>query len=231
MQNAKARQHGTLAVRFLVVLIALLLVVLAISKWMAREHNAAVQMAIKAEQDAAAPDRPLLSASGLPEHKANPAASGYGLSYAVPADRSKIPPDIAYVSCHGEPRLMDQPYRNSCNPYKGDTSCRVVLPVLCIQPGSARPLQEAEGHHYNGWTGGTLASTRPVMGAVLTSVQAASARCEAELGRGWRMAEFHDGPGGWEMQGQLKPGATLDGRTRYWVHINDQPGNCWNHTP
>ena len=82
---------------------------------------------------------------------------------------------------------------------------------------------------YPGWTGGTLGATQPVMGAVLESAALASARCEKELGTGWRMAAFHDGPGGqgsWGLQGLR--GAGLTGPTRYWVHIGDQKGNCWD---
>ena len=39
------------------------------------------------------------------------------------------------------------------------------------------------------------------------------------------MAEFHDGNGGWTFTG--KRGA-INEQLRHWVHINDQPGNCWD---
>ncbi len=81
---------------------------------------------------------------------------------------------------------------------------------------------------YKGWSHGQPAATQPVPGALLKSESDASARFEAELGAGWRMAEFHDG-GGWGLQGEGRSG--LRPGTRYWVHINDQRGNCWNSAP
>jgi hypothetical protein len=77
------------------------------------------------------------------------------------------------------------------------------------------------------WAGGALGATQPVMGAVIESEAAGSARCEQELGAGWRMAGLHaGGSGAWALQGQRGPGLT--GHTRYWVHAADQKGNCWD---
>ena len=45
------------------------------------------------------------------------------------------------------------------------------------------------------------------------------------------MAEFHDGGGGWGLQGQRGMGLGQPGLTRYWVAINDQRGNCWDSAP
>jgi hypothetical protein len=133
---------------------------------------------------------------------------------------------VVHLSCHAEPAQFDQPHEKSCNPYRGDTSCRTVLPVLCVGgPTAARP-PGVEDDFYRGWTGATLAATQPVKGVTLDSVAAASARCEKEFGPGWRMAEFHDGRGGWGIQGLV--GSGLAAHTRYWVHINDQRGNCWD---
>ena len=86
-----------------------------------------------------------------------------------------------------------------------------MLPVACFQPGS-----------------GSVGATQPTMGALLKSADAGTQRCAAELGAGWRMAELHDGPGS-AITGAR--GAGLAGSTRYWVHINDQPGNCWDSPP
>jgi len=153
---------------------------------------------------------------------------GRGLSFAL-ADPSTVPARVAHLSCHGEPTPIDHPHRGSCNPYEGDTSCRTVLPIACYRPSGAAAPPNLEQDFYKGWTNGELGATKPIMGAIIKSEAAASARCEAELGTGWRMAEFHDGNGGWGLQGGR--GRGLRGGTRYWVRINDQPGNCWNSPP
>lgn len=167
------------------------------------------------------------AASGTRADGATPAPRplGHGLTFVLVSD-GKAPPDVARLNCHGEPAPLDQPHQGSCNPYQGDTSCRTVLPVLCIRPTGTPLPSGLEAGSYPRWTGGTLGATQPVMGAVLESEAMASARCEKELGTGWRMAGFHDGPGGWGSDGLR--GAGLTGYTRYWVHINDQKGNCWD---
>lgn len=233
------RQRGAVLVVRSVAGVAVLVLLLAVPLWMKRERDARTQAAVTAEQRAASsggaapapPTAPAPTPAGALAQGAAPRPISYGLSFAVAADDPKLPANVARLGCHGEPGVVDQPHKNSCNPYKGDTSCRVVLPILCLQPGTAAKPPGVQDGYYDGWTGGLLASTQPVMGAVLTSVQAASARCERELGPGWRMAEFHDGQGGWGLQGLRAAGAALGGNTRYWVHINDQPGNCWNNMP
>lgn len=161
---------------------------------------------------------------------AAPSGQRHGLTFAQPREGT-LPADVAHLSCHGEPRVLDQPHQDSCNPYKGDMSCRTVLPVLCVRESGAAVPQGVDSGFYKGWVQGALGATEPVMGAILTSRAMASARCEAELGAGWRMAEFHDGGGGWGLQGQRGMGLGQPGLTRYWVVINDQRGNCWDSTP
>jgi hypothetical protein len=139
-----------------------------------------------------------------------PRGIGFGLTFALSPANDKTPSGLVSLSCHGEPKQLDQPHRDSCNPYKGDTSCRMALPVLCLKTD-----------------GGVLAATQPVMGAILESEAIASARCVKELGEGWRMAEFHDGVG-WAILGQS--GSGFSRNTRYWIRINDQRGNCWDST-
>ena len=153
---------------------------------------------------------------------------GRGLSFAL-ADVSTVPARVAHLACHGEPAPIDRPHRGSCNPYEGDTSCRIILPIACYRSTGAVAPPNLEQDFYKGWTHGQLAATQPVLGALLKSEPDASARCEAEFGAGWRMAEFHDGGGGWGLQGERRSG--LHAGTRYWVHINDQRGNCWNSAP
>ncbi len=145
----------------------------------------------------------------------------------------------------------------SGNPYVGDTSCSLKRPVLCVNvDGSPRPnyaIPPASGtpEFYSGWLEGHIATTKPVKGTTLTSAAAGDQQCVASFGAGWRMAEWHDGKyvlgmdatnygntinslSPWISGGQAHGGHTFfafgDVRsdTRYWVHINDQPGNCWN---
>ena len=152
----------------------------------------------------------------------------WGLSFAMAADSPSTPTPV-HLSCHGEPAAVDHPHRGSCNPYSGDTSCRASLPIACMKPTGASAPDKLQQDFYSGWVKGDLGATRPVAGTTLKSADAASAVCRAELGAGWRMAEFHDGGGGWGLQGER--GAGLRAGTRYWVHINDQRGNCWDAAP
>ncbi len=152
----------------------------------------------------------------------------YGLTFAL-VDDPKLATETAYLSCHGEPQPVDRPYKESCNPLQGDTSCRTVLPVLCVKVTGLEAPANAPAGLYQGWMGGVLGATQPVMGAVLESEAWASAQCEKELGAGWRMAEFVDGPQGWGLQGQR--GIGLGGNQRYWVHATAKPANCWNSAP
>jgi len=182
------------------------------------------------------PCAPNQRAQTLQEKPATPAArsatrsrSGpHGLSFAfarAPATDNRL----VHLSCHGEPSSLDRPHGDSCNPYRGDTSCQASLPVACFKATDARPPENLKQDFYSGWVKGQLGATRAVAGSTLTSEQAASALCQAELGAGWRMAEFHDGGGGWGLQGERSAG--LRPGTRYWVRINDQRGNCWDSAP
>ena len=152
----------------------------------------------------------------------------HGLSFALVTEAALSTP-VAHLSCHGEPSRLDRPHSNSCNPYRGDTSCRAALPVACFKSTGAKAPEQLQQDFYKGWVNGQLGATRAVAGATLVSEQAASELCRFELGPGWRMAEFHDGGGGWGLQGER--GAGIKPGTRYWVRINDQAGNCWDSAP
>jgi hypothetical protein len=155
------------------------------------------------------------------------------------------------VSCHGLPR----PEGGDCDAYMGDTPCGTQLPVLCLKrDGAPRPNYAVVGRHqampreyYQGWAGGKVALTHPVPGFELGSRAAADALCAAELGEGYRMAEFHDGRyvegmshkayhgKTWPPEAELHSGGwafhaygSVAGRTRFWVRISDQPANCWD---
>ena len=175
------------------------------------------------------------SAGGITSfaHPGAPAVSalkpiGFGLTFAV-VNNPSLATDTVSLSCQGEPAQVDRPFKDACNPYEGDTSCRTVLPILCANAGELDAPAGADPSHYQGWVHGSLGATEPVMEAVLESAAAASAVCEKELGPGWRMAEFVEGSGGWGMQGQR--GLGLTGNNRYWVHAQGKNANCWNSSP
>lgn len=110
------------------------------------------------------------------------------------------------------------------NPYNGDTPATAALPVLCLNVDNSPVPAGITPDFYNGWARGSLALTPPVLGSQLTSPGVANALCAANFGPAWRMAEFHDGGGGWSYWGF----GTLPAGTRFWTAINDQPANPWN---
>ena len=102
---------------------------------------------------------------------------------------------------------------------------------------------------YSGWGEGHLKLTYPVRGCYIDSKQHADNICEKQFGCGYKMASHHDGrwmkdmdiskhhyisatfpwsgpfySGGWNFwaHGQLRT------KTRFWIYINNQNGNCWN---
>ncbi len=113
------------------------------------------------------------------------------------------------------------------NPYQGDTSCEEELPILCIKKtGAPQPhIPNVRWTYYNGWCSGQLAVTPPVKGIRLTSLAETNRIVRSYLGPGWRIAEHHDGGGGWSIWGI----GNLPEKNRFWVHINDQRGNPWNY--
>lgn len=110
-----------------------------------------------------------------------------------------------------------------CNPYTGDTACTYARPVLCIKNDTS-PNPGIAVSFYNGWASGHIGLTSPVVGTTLASLATADALCVAQFGAGYRMAEHHDGGGGWNWNAY----ANISSASRFWTYINDQPGNCWN---
>jgi xanthomonalisin len=128
------------------------------------------------------------------------------------------------------------------NPYTGDTGASTQLPILCINknnpanPGTGvlgAPVQTPGGAWRRTWSSATIALTAPVTGYTLISRAVADARCAAEIGPGYRMAEFHDGDpalwSGWDFWADTRlVGRPPRGAARFWVAINDQQANPWN---
>jgi len=128
------------------------------------------------------------------------------------------------VSCHGLPASGLKP---SCNAYTGDTSCAERRPVLCINKDKllAQPSGIGDGK-YNMWSGGEVRLTDSIEGYQLNSLESANSLCSEYFGQGWRMAEHHDG-WGWGFWAK----GNISSEQRFWVHIHDQPANCWDSGP
>ena len=149
-----------------------------------------------------------------------------GLTWGV-VEASDLPSGTVNVGCNGGPQLGDPRWAHDghCNPYRGDTACSASLPLLCYKSdGSPPPPGVARTGYRVGWGAGSVATTVPVRGSALSSRRAADEYCGSALGNGWRMAEFHDGSGGWGFTANGR----VDVQSRFWVWINDQPGNCWD---
>ena len=170
-----------------------------------------------------------------------------GLTWGRASHDGELGIDI--VSCHGLPRVDGA--SASCNPYEGDTSCSSALPVLCLKPENLprpRYAVPAGGEYYAGWLGGHIGLTPPVRGDQLANRKAGDRLCEANLGPGYRMAEHHDGRvvqgmgldryygKTWPSPDSALPGGgwawyaygDIPADSRFWVHIDDQRGNCWD---
>lgn len=112
------------------------------------------------------------------------------------------------------------------NAYLGDTFVDSELPVLCLNKDGRAAPSGFTFDFYHGWASGDVKLTAPLPGSVLVSVAAADAACARSFGKTYRMAEFHDGGGGWNWWAQGVLGTT----SRFWVAITDQPANPWNST-
>ncbi len=147
----------------------------------------------------------------------------YGLTFSMAPVEDNDSKDVARLTCEivGD-QTLERPYRDACNPVVGDTSCRMVLPVLCILPGP-----------------GDLAASQAVMGAQLDSEMQGNVMCAREFGMSWRMASFSDGRNfidtpqydhvargdRWRLSGKMGPG--LGGYGRFWVKSTESAANCW----
>ena len=132
---------------------------------------------------------------------------------------------VDHVGCNNGGSIEIGP---SCNAYNGDTLCKTELPLLCIKKGQAdRPGYTAYNptlnEFYDGWTGGHISITKSVRGDSLTTKERADFFCSFSFGSGWRLAEFHDGNGGWGFAAF----GNLPFNQSFWVGINNQPANCW----
>ncbi|HTQ79285.1 MAG TPA: flagellar hook-length control protein [Thermoanaerobaculia bacterium] len=148
----------------------------------------------------------LLFVSTLPAS----ASGGFGMTWAKAAHDASNGTD--HVAC------------SSCNPYTGDTACSNSLPVLCFKSDGSPVPAGITPDFYNGWKGGHIATTLPILGSSLTSLAVANQICVNYFGAGYQIAEFHHSLGGWSWwtYGDVR------NDVRFWTYISDQPGNCWN---
>lgn len=203
------RQRGEIKLPRLFTVIAIFIAILAVPLYFLKGRAKARDGAAAAERAQVQPSPTAKTAEPEPAKGNNP--DRFGLSFGWMPDPG---PDQVHASCHGEPRGLAQPHRDSCNPYAGDTSCRAELALLCARPAA-------------GGTPLALATASPVAGFLLSSLDDANARCAKDLGGGWRLATFHDA-GGWELPGHRLPGSAVDQRQRVWLTIGDQRANCWD---
>ncbi|SHF28113.1 hypothetical protein [Streptoalloteichus hindustanus] len=109
------------------------------------------------------------------------------------------------------------------DPYRGDTPCDTELPVLCLEKQNLPVPPGITPDFHAGWSGGTVQITRPVSGWSLTSRGSADALCARQFGAGYRMAEFHDGGGGWSWW-------AAGNINRFWSSVHNQRSNPWDTT-
>lgn len=172
--------------------------------------------------------------AGSPQVHLEPVAK-MGMTWGVSQPPASGEGDVVFVSCHGKPRTEN----GSCNAYEGDTQCSVKQPVLCLSvDGRPNPngrstdssRSSMPDDFYSGWAKGRVALTNAVRGDRFASRDEADAFCASTFGKGWRMAEHHDGitrtgsSGGWGF----KAHGRIADNSRFWVAINDQPANCWD---
>ncbi|MGR3933355.1 hypothetical protein [Streptomyces sp. BRA346] len=148
------------------------------------------------------------------------------------ADSSAIPSGMTWTVLDKGNGTVRVGADAATDPYNGDTAATATLPLLCLRVNGSGVPSGITPDFYAGWARGTVAATPPVLGKTLTSRATADALCAQYYGADWRMAEFHDGryganleaSGGWSFWAY---GYVPDG-TRFWAAINDQPANPWN---
>jgi hypothetical protein len=147
------------------------------------------------------------------------AAGGNGMTWAKQSHDSNF--GIDRVGCQ-----LPGSSPADCNAYVGDTSCKLSRPVLCLKTDNSPrpPYPFITSAFYDGWAKGHIATTMPIQGTALVTATTGDAFCNATFGNGWKMAEFHNGDGGWAFRAY---GNVRDDQ-RFWVRISDQPANCWN---
>ena len=194
----------------IVVLVGVLLVMLLVPLYLAKEREDKARARVNATDAAerAIDAKALrLSAAAAPTQR-NPDRLALTFGW-LPT----LLPDELRASCRGAPYQLANPHQNGCNHFAGDTSCRTLLPVLC--------LREADGA-----TPLALATSEPVAGFLIENRAAGDARCAQALGARWRMANYLDGTP--DLQAHRQTDIAVNTGVRAWVAVNHNPANCWD---
>ena len=94
---------------------------------------------------------------------------------------------LLHLACHGEPHADRPAASRLVQPATtGDTSCRTVLPIACYRSSGAAAPPSLAQDFYKRLDARPPRGDRAGDGRPLESESSASARCEAELGAGWR---------------------------------------------
>ena len=220
----KRLQKGVLSIAKITIFVVILVAMLVVPVWIKRSQDSQEKEAQKARAEQAA--KKVLLARASDPAETSPRPVGYGLTFAPAPSADVLPNNVAHVGCFANPGPLERPLEGSCNMVRGDTSCRVVLPVLCYKPDADPAPSDLTPQLLSKWLGGSLAATQPVMGAVLESEAFADARCEKEIGAGWAMASSARG---FAILSAKGTGLLLP--SRYWVNSKGHPANCWNSAP
>ena len=108
-----------------------------------------------------------------------------------------------------------------CDAYKGDTDCSVSLPVLCFAPLPGQDDPSNSVLHQ--WAKGRINTIGPVPGNSFNTLNDVNLACSRLGNPNWRAAQFHENSAGWNWTAF----GTAPKNQRFWVHIKNQPANCW----
>jgi hypothetical protein len=192
----------------LVVVVGVLLVMLLVPLYLSKERADKVKAkAVDAAERAIDARASRTSAASAPAASTgnDPDRLGFTFGWLPP-----LAADELRASCHAAQRDLPT---GACNLSAGDTSCRTVLPVLCLRP--------AEGDAPM-----ALGTSAPVAGFLISGQADGDARCAQSLGLRWRMATYQNN--GAELRAIRQPGTAVDTSARVWVAMKNQPAHCWD---
>jgi hypothetical protein len=126
---------------------------------------------------------------------------------------------------------------SKCDPFQGDHPCKEPLPLLCYrdlgapEPDLAGIVRPGLGAREK-WSGGEANITPPVPGEAFQTIAEADAHCARTFGAGWRVADWHLAPNGYDFLARVDDPARFEGgRVRAWIDIKDQPyATCWRRS-